>query len=105
MGAGPGSGLKSAMVTHLGKPLTPVHDEIDFEILGRSPQRVQLNYFVNGRGENAQNVAVGSDSSHQFNTYAFEWRPESVRWFINGRTVRTTTGSAIPKTPGQFFLS
>lgn len=103
--AASGSGLNSAMFTYSGKPLTPVHDEIDFEILGRNPQMVQLNYYVNGQGEHGQNVAVGSDSSRQFNTYAFEWRPEGVRWFINGRLVRTATSQAMPRTPGQFFFS
>src|SRR4051794_29125530 len=78
-----GSGLNSAMFAYSGRPLTPIHDEIDFEILGRNPRMVQLNYFVNGRGEHVQNVAVGSDSSREFNPYAFEWRPEGVRWFIN----------------------
>lgn len=100
-----GSGLNSAMFTYSGRPLTPVHDEIDFEILGRNPRMVQLNYFVSGRGDHGQNVAIGSDSSRGFNTYAFDWRPESVRWFINGRLVGSASAKAMPKTPGQFFFS
>ena len=100
-----GSGLNSAMFTYSGKPMTPIHDEIDFEILGRNPQIVQLNYFVKGRGEHGQNVTVGNDSSRGFNTYAFEWRPGSVKWFINGRLVRSVSAPDMPTTPGQFFFS
>jgi endo-1,3-1,4-beta-glycanase ExoK len=103
--AAEGSGLNSAMFTYSGRPLTPVHDEIDFEILGRNPRMVQLNYFETGRGEHGQNVAVGGVSSLNFHTYAFEWRPEVIRWFIDGRLVRTASAGAMPKTPGQFFFS
>ena len=105
MRAAAGSGLNSAMFTYSGRPLTSVHDEIDFEILGRNPRIVQLNYFVDGQGEHGQNVAVGNDSSRTFNTYVFDWRPEGIRFFINGRAVRSVTGRSLPKTPGQFFFS
>lgn len=100
-----GSGLNSAMFTYSGPPLTKVHDEIDFEFLGRDPSRVQLNYYVNGQGRHEQSPSLGIDASRTFNNYAFEWRPGSLRWFVNGRVVRGLRGQNLPRTPGQFFFS
>lgn len=99
------AGLNTAMFTYSGQPLTPVHDEIDFEFLGKSPRNVQLNYYVSGKGGRESSVPVGSDASAIFHTYAFEWTPTSLRWYIDGRLVRTASGGAQPNTPGQFFLS
>lgn len=100
-----GSGLNTAMFTYSGPPMTRVHDEIDFEFLGKSPNRVQLNYFVAARGGNEKMVGIGTDLSAGFNTYAFEWLPGSMRWFINGNLVHSKAGTGLPSVPGQFFFS
>src|SRR3546814_12620976 len=38
--------------------------------------------------------------------YAFEWRPDSIRWFVDGRQVHEETGQRgpLPSTPGKIFL-
>lgn len=100
-----GSGLNSAIFTYSGKPLTPTHDEIDFEFLGKAPSGVQLNYFTNAKGGHERIIAVPGGAATQFADYAFEWLPGSMKWFINGRIVRSEVGSNLPATPGQFFLS
>lgn len=100
-----GSGLNTAMFTYSGPPLTKVHDEVDFEFLGKDPRQVQLNYFVGAKGGNEKMVGIGSDLSAGFNTYAFEWLPGSMRWFINGKLVHSKTGDNLPSVPGQFFFS
>ncbi len=100
-----GSGLNTAMFTYSGPPMTKVHDEIDFEFLGKDPQRVQLNYYVAAQGGNEQRVGIGTDLSAGFNTYAFEWLPGSMRWFINGKLVRSRSGASLPSVPGQYFFS
>lgn len=100
-----GSGLNTAMFTYSGPPMTKVHDEIDFEFLGKDPGRVQVNYFVAARGGNEKLVGIGTDLSSGFNTYAFEWLPGSMRWFINGKLVHSKTGDGLPSVPGQFFFS
>lgn len=99
------AGLNTAMFTYSGKPLTPVHDEIDFEFLGKAPPSVQLNYFVAGKGGHETLAPVGADASADFHTYAFDWGPDQIRWYIDGTLVRTATGAALPGVPGQFFLS
>lgn len=99
------AGLNTAMFTYSGQPLTPVHDEVDFEFLGKSPQAVQLNYFVGGKGGHETSVPVGSDASADFHSYAFDWGPQHIRWYIDGKLVRTATAPPLPAVPGQFFLS
>src|SRR3546814_5746693 len=57
------------------------HDEIDFEFLGKSPRQVQVNYYTAGKGGHETMIDLGFDASEDFHTYAFEWRPDSIRWF------------------------
>lgn len=100
-----GSGLNTAMFTYSGYPLSTIHDEIDFEFLGRNSGQVQLNYFTKGDGKHASHPELGFDAAAGFNDYAFVWRPDGVRWYINGKLVREASGAGLPTTPGSLFLS
>lgn len=100
-----GSGLNTAMFTYSGPPLTKVHDEIDFEFLGKSPTTVQLNYYVSAKGGRESYPQLGFDASKGFHTYAFEWTPGRIRWFIDGRLVRTASDATMPQVTGKLFLS
>jgi len=101
-----GSGLNTGMFTYSGPPLTKVHDELDFEFLGKTPRRVQTNFWVNGRGKREENVPVpGEGAAAGFNDYAIDWRPNGIKWYINGKLVRSATGATQPVTPGQYFLT
>jgi endo-1,3-1,4-beta-glycanase ExoK len=100
-----GSGLNTAMFTYSGPPLTNVHDEIDFEFLGKSPQSVQLNYYVGKVGGRETAPFLGFDASAGFHDYAFVWMPDRIEWYIDGKLVRRADGAQQPVTPGQFFLS
>jgi endo-1,3-1,4-beta-glycanase ExoK len=100
-----GAGLNTAMFTYSGKPLTPVHDEVDFEFLGKSPKTVQLNYFVAGKGGHETLAPVGADASVGFHTYAFDWGPQQLRWYIDGKLVRTAAALPQPSVAGQYFLT
>ena len=100
-----GSGLNSAMFTYSGPPLTPVHDEIDFEFLGKLPGAVQLNYYTDSRGGHETSTDLGVDATAGFNNYAIEWTPQSIKWYFNRRLIRTAVPPGLPRMPGQFFLS
>ncbi len=100
-----GSGLNTAMFTYSGPPLTDVHDEIDFEFLGKTPNKVQLNYFVSARGGHESIESLGTNASVGFNNYAFEWLPESIKWYVNGHLVRVAAGPMRPSVAGQFMLT
>src|SRR3546814_16281287 len=51
-------------------------------------------------------IDLGFDASAGFHTYAFEWRPDSIRWFVDGRQVHEETGARgpLPSHPGKIFL-
>lgn len=87
---------------HFGKP----HDEIDFEFLGKSPRQVQLNYYTDGVGGHETMIDLGFDASEDFHSYAFEWRPDAIRWFVDGRLVHEERGARgpLPSTPGRIYL-
>jgi endo-1,3-1,4-beta-glycanase ExoK len=50
MRAARASGTVSAFFTYVGPPHGKPHDEIDFEVLGRSTREVQINTYVAGKG-------------------------------------------------------
>jgi endo-1,3-1,4-beta-glycanase ExoK len=83
-----GSGLNSAFFTFIGPVHKQPHDEIDFELLGKpAPQRVQMNYYVNGKGGNENFGSLTFDPTTDFHTYAFEWTATGIRWFVDGKEV------------------
>ncbi|GAB4363736.1 MAG: beta-glucanase [Kiloniellaceae bacterium] len=82
------------------------HHEIDFEFLGKAPRQVQLNYFTDGVGGRETNIDLGFDASEDFHLYAFEWRPDAIRWYVDGRLVHEERGARgpLPSVPGKIFL-
>ncbi|MED4187384.1 family 16 glycosylhydrolase, partial [Halalkalibacterium halodurans] len=79
-------------------------DEIDIEFLGKDTTRIQFNYFTNGVGGNEFYYDLGFDASESFNTYAFEWREDSITWYVNGEAVHTATEN-IPQTPQKIMMN
>lgn len=108
MKAAANSGLVTAFFTYTGKEHGTQHDEIDFEFLGKDRQGVQLNYFGAGAGKHEHVAKLGHDASGSLATYAFEWRPDSIRWFVNGKLVHSAkkeAGKPFPATPSKIILS
>lgn len=104
------AGTVSAFFTYIG-PGTDKrmpHDEIDFEILGKDPRQVQLNFHQNGKGGNESKVEFGYNASGRTADLAFEWRPDILRWYIDGRVVREAVsepGKKLPSEPAPIFFS
>jgi endo-1,3-1,4-beta-glycanase ExoK len=106
--AAAGPGLVSAFFTYTGSQSQNPHDEIDFEFLGKDMQAVQLNYFAAAQGEHEFMAPLSFDASQTMANYAFEWLPDSIRWFINGKLVheaKAEPDKPFPKTPGKIYLS
>jgi len=75
------------------------HNEIDFEVLGKDPKKVQLNYYYAGTGtrnEHAKIIDLGFDASQGFHNYGFVWKKDSIEWFIDGKSVYKATQD-VPK--------
>ena len=103
-------GVVTGFFTYTGPGQQPgrPHDEIDFEFLGKDTLRVQLNYFVGGDGSHGSLIDLGFDSAAVARNYAFEWRPDALRWFIDGRMVREVLVSPdrpLPTHSGKILLS
>jgi endo-1,3-1,4-beta-glycanase ExoK len=101
------SGTVSAFFTYTG----PVHknpwDEIDIEVLGKSPGSFQANYYVNGKGDKEKIVTLGFDSSAAMHNYAFVWAPDMLRWYVDGRLVHEATSASgpLPTTESKLYMS
>ncbi|WP_019678375.1 family 16 glycosylhydrolase, partial [Ruminococcus flavefaciens] len=46
----------------------------------------------------------GFDSSEAYHTYGFDWQPNYIAWYVDGREVYRATQD-IPKTPGKIMMN
>jgi endo-1,3-1,4-beta-glycanase ExoK len=102
--AGAVPGIVSAFFTFIRPP----HDEIDIEFVGKSPKQVQVNTFVNAHSQYGKVIDLDFDTTTSMNDYAFEWLPDTLRWFANGRLVhevKREAGKPYPVTAGTIHLS
>ncbi|WP_162173770.1 family 16 glycosylhydrolase [Hyphomonas johnsonii] len=106
MQAAPGSGVVSAFFTHTDETFGDPHDEIDIEFLGNDTRRMHANVFTNGISNGSIYIDLPFDAAESVHLYAFDWRPDSVRWYIDNELVHTVTSAeqAIPSTPGRVIM-
>jgi beta-glucanase (GH16 family) len=101
-------GAVSSFFTHTDGYFDDPHDEIDFEFMGRNPRMVDLNYFRDGDSD-ALDIPLWFDSSERDHLYAFEWSPDSIRWFIDREMVREVkaadTKVGIPRASGRVIAN
>lgn len=100
-----GGGMVSAFFTYTGPHANDPHDEIDFEFLGKSPWKVQLNYYTGGVGDHEAMIGLPAAGPDRFAVYSFLWEPDRIAWFIDGRLVHEVTGPDMPVTAGKLYLS
>lgn len=104
MRAARGTGVVSTFFTHTGEP----HDEVDFEILGRSTASVHTNFFAAGQNGPAD-VSLAFDAAEAEHLYAFEWMPGRIAWYVDGVLIRevseASSGVRIPTTTGRVMAS
>lgn len=70
-------------------------NEIDIEILGRYPNDIQFNTITPGQVNHVSHYPMSSSPHTDFHTYAFEWTPNYVAWFVDGVEVYKQTGPHI----------
>jgi beta-glucanase (GH16 family) len=96
MKAAKASGTVSSFFVYTGPSEGNPWDEIDIEILGKDPTRMQTNYYTNGVGGKETMISLGFDASAGLHTYGFEWLANSIKWYVDGKLVHTETGSKGP---------
>ena len=76
-------------------------DEIDFEWLGGANQRVQTNYFGQGKtlgyNRGAPHPAQGNQDG--FKTYKIDWTADKIVWSIDGNGIRELDSSKATEYP------
>jgi GR25 family glycosyltransferase involved in LPS biosynthesis len=86
-------GLVTGFFLHRDSP----RQEIDVELTGDRPDQILLNVFYNPGSDGAkfdygyrgtpESIDLGFDASKALHTYAIEWEPDEIRWFVDGRLV------------------
>lgn len=97
-------GVVSSFFTYTGPSDNNPWDEIDIEILGKDTTKVQFNYYTNAEGNHEYMYDLGFDASEGFHTYGFDWQPDHIAWFVDGKEVYRAT-SNIPSTPGKIMMN
>lgn len=97
-------GVVSSFFTYTGPSDNNPWDEIDVEILGKDTTKVQFNYFTDSRGNHEYMYDLGFDASEDFHTYAFEWKEDSITWYVDGEAVYTAEEN-IPSVPGKIMMN
>ncbi|MGB3388002.1 MAG: glycoside hydrolase family 16 protein [Pseudaminobacter sp.] len=102
-----GSGLNTGFFTYIGPVHKQPHDEIDFEVLGKDPAKVQLNQYVNGKSVgDGKLVDVPGGADQGFNDYAFVWKEGGIAWYVNGELVGEATDPAkLPSHAQKIYIS
>ena len=99
--------MSGSLFTYTGPSDQQPWDEVDIEILGKDPTKMQTNYYTNGVGGHETVLDLGFDASADFHTYAFEWTAKSIQWYVDGLLVHTETGArgALPTHPSKIMLN
>ncbi|MDP2038888.1 MAG: family 16 glycosylhydrolase [Ignavibacteria bacterium] len=79
--------------------------EIDIEVIGRYKNDVQFNTITSYAANHVRHNLVNFDPALDYHTYAFEWTPDYIAWFIDGVEVYRQTDSFVKTvTHAQKFM-
>lgn len=83
--------------------------EVDFEFLGRTPKALFTNvHYTSADGQRGQSgwwYSTSIDLTADFHTYALEWTPEELIWYMDGVVLRRHANVAtLPGEPMYLLL-
>ncbi len=91
-----GEGLVASFFTYNDlNPSTP-WNEIDLEILGRYDNIVDFVTITSGQNIHKHNHLIDFDPHIDFHTYAVEWTPTYVAWFVDDTELFRQTQAHVP---------
>lgn len=81
-------------------------NEIDIEIIGKDTRRAEFTYHRDSKATH-DTVPLPFDAAEGFHTFAFDWRPDAVRWYVDGVLAHVETGGSVGQLnrPQQFLVS
>lgn len=107
--AAKGDGLVTTLFFYTGKWYGNPHDEIDVEIFGKDPTKMQVNYFAGSDAEHETVINLGFDASQEFHSYKIQWEKDRIVWYVDGKQVHSEDGSRsrgrLPSKPGKIMVS
>lgn len=96
--AASGAGLVTGFFLYRNAP----RQEIDIELAGNDPRRMQVNVYFNPGDDGAAlgfgyrgspcRIDLGFDATLDFHRYAIDWRPGRIAWSVDGRIVHERVG-------------
>ncbi len=80
--------------------------EIDMEFVGSDTRVLELAYHVEGRSKKHL-VNLPFDAADAMHTYAFEWRPDAIRFFVDNQLVHEARGARVERMTSEqrFFVN
>jgi len=107
-------GLITGFFLHRDSP----RQEIDIEFLGKDPCKILINVYYNPGCDGARFdygyrgtpilVDLGFDATSDFHTYAIEWEPDEIRWYVDGELIHKRSNwepTPIPHLPMKFHIN
>jgi beta-glucanase (GH16 family) len=83
--------------------------EIDvMEVLGDKPESVLMTYYwpdANGLPQKDNSQYIRNTSADQWHTYAVNWQPGTIDWYIDGQMRKSVTSDKVPDTEMQIILN
>jgi beta-glucanase (GH16 family) len=101
-----GSGLVGGVFTFTRDGGAATWNEIDMEILGRDTRSIELSYVVRGTIIK-QVLPLPFDAADGFHTYAFDWRPDVIRWYVDDELLHESREADVTRLnqPQRFILN
>jgi Ca2+-binding RTX toxin-like protein/beta-glucanase (GH16 family) len=82
-----------------------IHDELDYEIFTAAPQNISTNPYAQDPQGPGHAISYPVDGGTQiWHDYRIEWLPDMVRWFVDGKLLRTDTDH-VPSNPQVFDIN
>jgi endo-1,3-1,4-beta-glycanase ExoK len=100
-------GVNAAFFTYIGPVHGVTHNEIDIEVLGRQPEQVEFNTYLDGEAAHGAIVPLpeAGRADEGFHTYAFVWEEDRIRWYVDGVLLHEATGPDLPQEPQKLYIS
>lgn len=97
-------GVASTFFTYTGRVFGMPWNEVDVELMGKEHNFIHIAYH-NGGTSYARDLPLGFDHSAGFHTYAFEWEPGVIRWYVDGRLLHTVESDTVPSNPSRLYMN
>ena len=88
-----GAGTDTGLFTYVRDKGPDGWNEIDIELIGGNPRQVEFAIHV-GKLTAHRVIQLSFDAASAFHTYAFDWKPDSVTWYVDDRPVYVERGPA-----------